>query len=122
MKTKIWYPNTINKDAITKGPIDIGHDVWIGARAIIMSGVSIGNGAIVAAGAIVTKDIPAYAIVGGNPARIIKYRFTESQISQMEHLQWWFWPEAKIRAFESEFYTNDIDAFLKKAESEDYRD
>jgi virginiamycin A acetyltransferase len=86
-----------NKDEISsKGPIAIGNDVWIGAKAIILSGISIGDGAIVAAGSVVTKDVPAYAIVGGNPARIIKYRFSEEVIRQLENLRWWDWPMDKI--------------------------
>jgi virginiamycin A acetyltransferase len=64
--------------AVAKGNIIIGDDVWIGANAIICSGVTVGQGAIVAAGGVVTKDVEPYAIVGGNPARVIKYRFNEN--------------------------------------------
>lgn len=67
----------------------IGHDVWIGARAILIDGVTIGDGAVVGAGAVVTKDVPPYAIVGGVPARIIKYRFTPEEIEQLLALRWW---------------------------------
>jgi len=70
-------------------PIIIGSDVWIGARAIIMDGVNIGHGAIIAAGAIVTKDVPAYAIVGGVPAKIIKYRFSKKTIAKLLQSKWW---------------------------------
>lgn len=69
--------------------IEIGNDVWIGARAIILDGVSIGDGAIVAAGAVVTKDIPAYAVAGGVPARVIKYRFSTEQIKHLLAIRWW---------------------------------
>lgn len=69
--------------------IKIGNDVWIGARATILEGISIGDGAVVAAGAIVTKDIPPYAIVGGVPARVIKYRFNEEIIQKLLKLKWW---------------------------------
>lgn len=68
---------------------NIGHDVWIGARAIIKSGVSIGNGAIIAAGAVVTKDVASYSIVGGVPAQELRYRFTEEEIKKLEALHWW---------------------------------
>lgn len=67
----------------------IGNDVWIGARAIIIDGVQIGDGAVVGAGAVVTKDVPPYAIVGGVPAKIIKYRFEPDQISFLNQFRWW---------------------------------
>ena len=70
-------------------PISIGSDVWIGAEAIIMDGVTIGHGAIVAAGAVVTKDVPPYGIVGGVPAKLIKYRFNEKQKEALLQTQWW---------------------------------
>lgn len=70
--------------AVAKGNITVGDDVWIGANAIICSGISIGQGAIIAAGAIVTKDVEPYAIVGGNPAKVIKYRFDENIRKKLE--------------------------------------
>jgi len=69
--------------------ITIGNDVWIGARAIIMDGVTIGDGAVVATGAVVTKDIPPYAIVGGVPAKIISFRFSEEEIEKLLKSEWW---------------------------------
>ena len=69
--------------------ITIGNDVWIGRRAIIMDGVSIGDGAIVGSGAVVTKDVPPYSIVGGVPAKVIKYRFSEELINRLEEIKWW---------------------------------
>ena len=69
--------------------IEIGNDVWIGARAIIRGGVKIGDGVIVGAGAIVTRDVPAYAVVGGVPARILRYRFESAEIEFLEHIKWW---------------------------------
>ena len=67
----------------------IGNDVWIGYRAIIRGGVKVGNGAIIGAGAMVTKDVPAYAIVGGVPAKIIRYRYSQDIITQLERVKWW---------------------------------
>lgn len=67
----------------------IGNDVWIGARAIIIDGVTIGDGAIIAAGAVVTKDVPPYAIVGGVPASLIKYRFNDAEIKLLRRVKWW---------------------------------
>ena len=69
--------------------IYIGHDVWIGHNAIVLSGVNVGNGAIIAAGAVVTKDVPPYSIVAGVPAKVIKKRFSDKIIKQVEALQWW---------------------------------
>ena len=69
--------------------VEIGNDVWIGARATILDGVKIGDGAIIATGAVVTKDVPPYAIVGGVPAKIIKYRFDENRIKELLAEQWW---------------------------------
>lgn len=73
----------------TKLSSDIGNDVWIGQNAIVMGGLNIGDGAIIAAGAVVTKDVPPYAIVGGVPARVIKYRFDEPTIKELLELRWW---------------------------------
>ena len=73
-------------ESITRGPIVLEDDVWVGFRATIMSGVTIGKGAVVAAGAVVTKDVPPYAIVGGVPAKVIKYRFPEAVIQEVEKM------------------------------------
>jgi virginiamycin A acetyltransferase len=89
---------------ISKGPIRIGNDVWIGAGAQVLSGVNIGDGAIIAAGAIVTRDVPAYAIVAGNPGRLVRYRFEPERIAHLLALQWWDWSEDKLRA-EAAFLT-----------------
>lgn len=69
--------------------VEIGNDVWIGSHALIMEGVRIGNGAIIAAGAVVVKDVPDYAIVGGNPAKLIRYRFGEEEVAYLKELRWW---------------------------------
>ncbi len=71
----------------------VGNDVWIGLNAIVQDGVHIGDGAIIASGAVVTKDVPPYAVVGGVPAKIIKYRFDEKTISELLALKWWFLPD-----------------------------
>jgi len=71
--------------------ISIGHNVWIGDRVIILPGVTIGNSAIIAAGATVTADVAPYSVVGGIPAKLIKYRFSEEEIQRQEELQWWDW-------------------------------
>lgn len=97
-----------------KGDIVIENDVWIGAKSTIMSGVKIHNGAVVAATSTVTKDIPPYAIVGGNPAKIIKYRFTELQIDFLLKIQWWNWSEDKIKSEFKNLWSKDIDTFITR--------
>lgn len=87
----------------------LGNDVWIGANVIIPGGIHIGTGAIVAAGAVVAKDVPPYAVVGGNPARIIRYRFSEEQIKSLMESEWWNWPIEKIRQRVGDF--SDIERF-----------
>lgn len=92
-KTQVLTEEDRNK---YRKKIVIGNDVWIASNTVILPGVKIGNGAVIAAGAIVTKDVPAYAIVGGNPARVIKYRFNEEEIAILEKIKWWDWSEDKI--------------------------
>lgn len=84
--------------AAKNGKITIGNDVWIGASTVILPSVTIGNGAIIAAGAIVTKDVPDYAIVAGVPARIIRYRFNPEEIGILNQVKWWDWPDEQIAA------------------------
>lgn len=79
-----------------KGNIIIGNDVWIGYDAIILSGVTIGDGAIIGSRAVVTKDVPPYTIVGGVPAKAIRKRFDEKTIKSLLNLKWWDWPEERI--------------------------
>ena len=82
----------------TKGDTEIGNDVWIGTEAIILSGVTIGDGAVIAARSVVVKDVEPYTIVGGNPAKVIKKRFSAGQIDHLQSIQWWNWPIEKIKA------------------------
>ena len=79
-----------------KGDIVIGNDVWIGYEAVIFSGVTIGDGAVIGARAVVTKDVPPYTIVGGVPAKVIRRRFPDETISRLLDLKWWNWPEERI--------------------------
>jgi len=87
----------------------IGNDVWIGSNAIIPGGIQIGTGAIVAAGSVVVKDVPPYAVVGGNPAKVIRHRFSDEQIEILLASEWWDWPIEKIRRNIDSF--SDIDKF-----------
>jgi acetyltransferase-like isoleucine patch superfamily enzyme len=84
-------------DVVSKGEIQIGHDVWIATGCTILSGVQIGNGAVIAANSVVHSDVPPFAIVGGSPAKFIKYRFEPEVIAWLEQLAWWNWPLEKIR-------------------------
>lgn len=95
-----------------KGDIIIGNDVWIGYEAVIMAGVHIGDGAIIASRAVVTKDVPPYSIAGGVPAKIIRKRFDVSVIEQLQALQWWNWPVGKIRQYLPYITEGNIDRLL----------
>jgi acetyltransferase-like isoleucine patch superfamily enzyme len=83
---------------VSRGDVVIGHDVWIGIDAIILSGVDIGNGAIVGASAVVSRDVPAYSVVAGNPANVVKQRFSEDDITILQSLKWWHWNDTKLDA------------------------
>jgi acetyltransferase-like isoleucine patch superfamily enzyme len=97
------------------GDTILGSDVWTCAESLINSGVRIGHGAIVAAGAVVVKDVPPYAIVGGNPARVIRYRFTPERIAALLDIEWWNWPEDQVRAAVPYLASDDIDRFIEFA-------
>lgn len=98
-----------------KGDTIVGHDVWIGYDALIMPGVSIGAGAIVGARSVVTRDVPPYAVVGGNPARILRRRFTDEVVDALLEIAWWDWPVEKITRNLPVITSADIHA-LKHAE------
>lgn len=90
------FGGDVSLDMSTKGDIKIGEDVWVGSNSVILSGVTIGRGAVIAAGSIVTKDVDQYTIVGGNPARFLKKRFSDKIIDELEKSQWWSWNHKKI--------------------------
>lgn len=97
------------KDAFVRaGDTVIGNDVWIGSEAMIMPGITIGDGAVIGSRALVTKNVAPYAIVGGNPAKEIKRRFTDSDIQKLMELQWWHWPDETIRKAMSLLCSNNI--------------
>ena len=107
-----WKPANL----IQKGDIVIGNDVWIGMDVRILHGVTIGDGAVIGAGAIVTNDIPPYAIVAGNPAKLIKYRFSQDIIDKLLKIQWWNWPLYKVYDNMSELDSRNVEDFINKFE------
>lgn len=96
-----------------KGDIVVGNDVWIGYEAVILSGVTIGDGAVIGARAVVTKDVPPYTVVGGVPARPIKKRFDDETIAKLQKLSWWDWDKDKINRNIHNIQSGDIDALEK---------
>jgi virginiamycin A acetyltransferase len=98
----------------SKGDVVIGNDVWIGFNAIILSGVKIGDGAVIGAGSVVTHDVPPYAIVAGCPARIIRMRFDQKTIDDLLRIKWWNWNLQRIVENMPLLLSNNIDEFLKR--------
>jgi len=98
----------------SKGDIVVGNDVWIGRGACILSGVTIGNGAVVAAHSVVSKDVPAYAVVAGSPASIVKHRFEPEIAEALERIAWWNWPEEVIRERVTFLSSERVQDFLER--------
>lgn len=112
---KSWVKKTVVEEI---KPVKVGNDVWIGQRAMVMGGVSIGDGAVVGAGAIVTKNVPSYAIVGGVPAKVLKYRFDEDSIEKLLASKWWEKEDDKLKnslaLFQQPISTDIIEKLLTK--------
>lgn len=109
-----WEKAMDNKSYPIKGDINIGNDVWIGYNATIMSGVTIGDGAIIATNSTVTKDVEPYAIVGGNPAHEIRKRFPDETIVKLLETKWWDWEIEKITENVQNLTDSHIDNYLNK--------
>ena len=105
----------VEHPATTKGDVIIGNDVWIADNVTIMSGVTIGDGSVIACNSHVVKDVEPYTLVGGNPAKFIKYRFTKEQIEKLLQIKWWEWDDSKINKFVPLLCNNNIDEFIKLA-------
>lgn len=109
---KDWSNAMEGKTYPTKGDTIIGNDVWLGYNCTIMPGVKIGHGAIVAANTVVTKDVEPYTIVGGNPAQIIRKRFSGEKIKQLLALEWWNWDIEKITQHVQHLTGNELDSMM----------
>lgn len=96
----------------TNGDVNIGNDVWIGSNVTIMSGIEIGDGAVIGTNSLVTKDVKPYSIVGGNPAKLIKYRFSEEQIDSLLEIKWWDKSEEEINNIIPYLLQDDINLFI----------
>lgn len=103
----------------SRGDVVVGNDVWIGYEALILSGVTIGDGAVIGAGAVVAKDVPPYAVVVGNPARVIRYRFDEQTIADLLEIAWWNWPDERVAQFTPLLLNDDIREFISQARAID---
>jgi acetyltransferase-like isoleucine patch superfamily enzyme len=108
------YEQFYGGQSLSKGNVEIGNDVWIGNEATIMSGITIGDGAVIAALSVVTKDVPPYAIVGGNPAKIIKMRFDQKSIDNLLKLKWWDWEIKRIQENMPLILSSKAEQFIKK--------
>lgn len=103
-----WIEKNVFEHKSTEERAYLGNDVWVGSHALINGGVHVGDGACVAAGAVVVKDVPPYAIVGGVPAKVIRYRFPEDVIAKLEELEWWDMPEEKLKEHIALFQKEDV--------------
>ena len=103
------------EDLPSRGDTVVGNDVWIGYDALVLPGVKIGNGAIVAARAVVVKDVPAYAVVGGNPAQVLKSRFPPETVAALERIAWWNWPVEKVTRHLKAIVSADLSALQAAA-------
>lgn len=97
-----------------RGDIVIGNDVWIGYEAVILSGVTIGDGAVIGARAVVTKDVPPYTIVGGVPAKPIRRRFDDETAEKLRRISWWDWDEEKIKRSIADIQSGNLEALLEE--------
>lgn len=108
------FTNVKNNSRNTNGDVNIGNDIWIGENVTIMSGVTIGDGAVIANNSHVVKNVEPYSLVGGNPAKFIKYRFTSKQIEKLLEIKWWYWDDEKINKFIPFICNNNIDDFINQ--------
>ena len=109
----VWRKGAPDISKIECVPIIIENDVWIASNVTIKEGVRIGNGAIVAMNSLITKDVPPYAVVGGNPAKVVKFRFPERQIEELLEIGWWNWKDDKIAKILPLLMSENVEDFLR---------
>ena len=117
-----FNPDTFGEGArsgfLRKGDTRIGNDVWIGSEAMIMPGITIGDGAVIATRAVVTRDVEPYTIVGGNPAKPIRRRFSDEQIALLQEMRWWDWPLPRLQAAMPLLCSGDIEGLYQHWQQE----
>lgn len=100
--------------AVGRGDVVVGNDVWIGSHATLMAGVKVGDGAVIGAHAVVGRDVPPYAVVVGNPAQIIKFRFDDETVRELLAIRWWDWPEEKVLENIPQLLCGDVGGFVAR--------
>jgi acetyltransferase-like isoleucine patch superfamily enzyme len=116
MNARLFDPLKRNSaDAVDTGPTVIGNDVWIGLGATVLSGVTVGDGAVIGARAVVSESVPPYAVVVGNPARIVRYRFERDIRDRLLAVRWWNLDDRELRRLEP-WFMGDVEAFLEELE------
>jgi acetyltransferase-like isoleucine patch superfamily enzyme len=113
------FPNVKNLSRNTNGDVVIGNDVWIGANVTIMSGVKVGDGAVIANNSHVIKDVESYSLIGGNPANHIRSRFKSPQIEELLKIKWWNWSDEKINKYTGLLMNPDVDKFIRAVQADD---
>jgi acetyltransferase-like isoleucine patch superfamily enzyme len=98
----------------TKGDVEIGNDVWIGRDALVLSGITVHDGAVIGARSVVTRDVEPYSVVVGNPARHLRYRFPEHQVEALRRIAWWSWPLEEVRKALPILQSGDVDGFIAR--------
>jgi acetyltransferase-like isoleucine patch superfamily enzyme len=109
-----WFPecSSLPSNILIKGDIEIGSDVWLGEQSVIMSGVKIGHGAVIGMRAIVSKDVKPYEIIVGAPQKVLRKRFTDEQIAKLLKIEWWNWPDEKVKENAHLLQSENIDPFI----------
>ena len=113
---RVWNMSNVDNPVVRQNPnIIIGNDVWIGQNAVLLEDTVIGDGVIIGSHSVVHGEIPPYAVAVGNPAKVVKKRFTDEQIESLLSIQWWNWEDEKVREFAPLLCSTDINEFIRKA-------